>query len=739
VKKLSRTNSIVALRDKKFRKSGDKVTISASPTNIINQNIIRNIGLENVNQSYGIPNDTYKTLPNAFDDLLDHYNKFYYVNVDQNKFIRTIANVSSVINQIIDYFIPSRASAQVGVTIEPSLLERTKISPIKKIKFYGIGSRRTNNVLENPSLFRKDYEATFTLSDEVNISNELVSGSYLTKDVKFDLTKTISPIVSSSALDAKTANSISTVSALTARFEDIVETLSGSLSRLNATIEDVEKSVSASFHLVDIQHPTWDVIDVLRSANDLNDPQYLISRELIKKFPGRFSKKKVAINLGYDQVNKIGFSLGNGLGREGAEPYGRIYSRKLFEYEINRPRRGGTTSLIRTALYAIPPSCDLEEFGSRNYFIQRFGVYYFPKKIRKPFYVNPLNATWDLINQEFTGATTWTFGERYNINDVVFQDIQFGTEISEILGDELTQAARRGNGRFYAFKTRPSYDNDTEAGEIALYSGSVPSTLPPSLDKDNWSRIRFFPKIIREAKRVVFDTFIIPDPALNDFKTTTIDISRRIDLPERFVDLFAIGTLPGNSRRFGQITVQNISSLFAVQMNSPSQILPNIRLRLYRSAEARDLDANRSLTEYPTVDAGVLLDMRITEFGSLVITNPIPTLISQGIALDGNIYYIVDNINSTQSEQVSLYLYYFASQIEPRLPRGYLRKHYRYFRDTSTATKRRNFLGCKNTEDTTIDGLPPVQIFLSEGTEVTVAPTLENNEIEFGGGGTLQS
>jgi hypothetical protein len=739
VKKLSRTNSIVALRDKPSRRGKNKVNISASPANIINQNIIRNIGLENVNQSYGIPNDSYKTLPNAFDDLLDHYNKFYYVNVDQNKFIRTIASVSSVINQIIDYFIPSRASAMVGVTIEPTLLERTKIPPIRKIKLYGIGSRRTNNVLENPSLFRKDYEATFTLSDEVNISNEIVSGSYLTKDIIVDADQTIIPKVSVSALDAKTADSISTVSALTAKFSDIAENLAGSLSRLNATVEDIEKSVSASFHLIDTQHPTWDVIDVLKSGNDINDPQYLISKELINKFPGRFIKRKASINLGYDKLNKIGFSLGNGLGKEGAEPYGRVYPRKLFEYEINRPRRGGTTSLTRRALYPIAPSCDLEEFGSRNYFIQKFGVYYFPKKIKKPFYVNPLNASWDLETQEFVGATTWSYGEEYNINDVVFQDIQVGTEVAGILGEELTEAARRGNGRFYAFKTRPTYPNDVEGNEVAQYFESVPSTLPPSLDKDNWSRIRFSPKIIREPKRVVFDTFTTPDPALNDFKTTTIDITRRIDLPERFVDLFFIGTLPGNSRRFGQITVQNIASLFAVQMNSPSQILPNIRLRLYRSAEARDLDANRPLYEYPSVDAGVLLDMRITEFGSLTITNPIPTLISQGIALDGNIYYIVDNVNSTQSEQVNLYLYYFATQIEPRLPRGYLRKHYRYFRDNSTATKRRSFVGCKNTVDTTIDGLPPVQIFLSEDTDVTVAPTLENNEIEFGGGGTLQS
>jgi hypothetical protein len=738
VKLLSRTESIVSLQDKLGKYGGNKVNISSSPANIINQNIIRNIGLENVNQSYGIPNDTYKTLPNTFEDLRDHYNQFYYVNVDQNKFIRTMASVSSVINQVIDYFIPSRASAMVGVTIEPNILERTKIPPVRKIKLYGIGSRRTNNVLEDPSLFRKDYEATFTLSDEINISNELISGSYLTKDVKFDASQTITPIVSSSALDAKTADSISTVSALTARFTDIVDTLTGGISKLTTDISDIERSTTATFNLIDVQHPTWDISDVLRASRDISDPEYENSIDLIKRFPNKFRKKIVSIDLGYGELNKIGFSLGNGLGREGAEPYGRIYPRKLFEYEITRPRRGGITSLTRRALYSIPPSCNLEEFGSRNYFIQKFGVYYFSKKIKNPFYVNPLNATWNTETQDFEGATTWSYGERYNVNDVVYQDVQFNTDDSALLGEEFTKAARRGNGRFYAFKTSPSLPNSTEVAEQApIFSGSVPSTLPPSLDGDNWARIRFSPKVIPEPRRVVFDTFTIPDPALNDFITTTIDINTRIDLPNRFIDLFSIDRIIGNSRKFGQITVQNISTLFGVQLNSPSQFTPNIRLRLYRSASARDLDANRSLLEYPSPADGVILDMTIDEFNVAVGINPIVTLISQGLNLDGALYYTIDNLTPNTNEQVSLYLYYFAIQIEPRLPLGYLRKHYRYFRDNGTGTKRRNYVGCKNTTQTTIDGRPPVEIFLSENTDLVVDPTLEDNGFRFGGGGTL--
>ena len=82
-------------------------------------------------------------------------------------------------------------------------------------------------------------------------------------------------------------------------------------------------------------------------------------------------------------------------------------------------------------------------------------------------------------------------------------------------------------------------------------------------------------------------------------------------------------------------------------------------------------------------------------------------------------------------------LYYFTVEVEKRIPFGYLRKHYRFFRDNSTATKRRNYVGCLNTIDTTIDGLPPVQVFLSEGTDFVVSPTQTNEEIITGGGGQL--
>ena len=237
---------------------------------------------------------------------------------------------------------------------------------------------------------------------------------------------------------------------------------------------------------------------------------------------------------------------------------------------------------------------------------------------------------------------------------------------------------------------------------------------------------------------MVFDTFTIPDPRLNDFNTTTVDVSTRIDLPQRFLDTFFIGSIPNNRRKLGEIRVQNIATLFATQFNAVSSQLANLRFRLYRSAEARDLDIERTPNEFPEPNEGVLLDMTFNKFGDIEYINPSVTLVSGEQAFNGTLYYTLDNLSEADVGRLELYLYYFAVQIEPRLPRGYLRKHYRYFRDNSTALKRRNFLGCKNTVDTTIDGLPPVQVFLSEDTEVSVSPTNEGTAVDTGGDSILR-
>jgi hypothetical protein len=796
VKRLYRTESIVLLEDKETPLNINKVNISSSPTTLINQNIIRNIGLENINALYGIPNDSYKTLPNNLFNLRDHYNKFYYMNVDTNRFIRTISRISSVVNQIVDYFIPSRATVLSGITIEPNLLERTKLPKLAKIKLYGNGSRRTINATNTDSPLQRDYAATFTLFKDINLTSGIFTGSFITKDAFIDSSREVELVANSSAVDSVTANKISTLSALSANFDEINKNLvattgyfksnidvsgqeiagsitpltskikdkvqelladtlllSGSIFKINedilsdtlplsSSIEINKDIIRSKFKLIDKQHLPRIISSIIKSSKDPRDPNHINSKNLVRRFPTKFLEKSQRIDVGLAGMDKFEFSLGTGLGSKNAEPYNKLYTRKLFEYEILRPRNGGITSLTRRGLYPIPPSCDLDEFGSRNFFIQDFGVYYFDKTTRRPVYSNPLNATWDIQNEIFDGATTWSFGETYTENDVVFQDVQIGADYAETLGEQLVKSSLVGNGRFYVFKGKPIILSENyepfqrELGE-AYYTDRIPSTLPPSLDKENWVKLRFSPTTIPDPRRVVFDTFTIPDPKLNDFKTTTVDVSRRIDLPERFLDIFSLGSIPAGQRRLGDIQVQNIATLFATQINSISTSDANIRLRLYRTLDARDTDLSRDINILPESDDGVLLDITFNKFGQIETINPSIVLISGDESFNGKIYYTVDNLGEAVAGRVELYLYYFSVQVEPRLPRGYLRKHYRFFRDNSTALKRRNFIGCKNTENTTIDGASPVEIFLSEGNESVVDPTIENNEVKYGGGGTL--
>jgi hypothetical protein len=131
------------------------------------------------------------------------------------------------------------------------------------------------------------------------------------------------------------------------------------------------------------------------------------------------------------------------------------------------------------------------------------------------------------------------------------------------------------------------------------------------------------------------------------------------------------------------------------------------------------------------------------------LINPIVTLVSEGLPPNGTLYYTVNNTSSQTKVATRILLYYFTIEVQRKIPTGYLRKHYRFFRDNSTALKRRTYEGCKfritglSSDGTpiydTIDGLSPVQVFIGEGTEVKVSPTTQNNEIVTGGGGTLNT
>ena len=667
--RLYRTQSIVSPQTKRLKKGRNKVVLVMSPTEIINQNIIRNLGLENINAALGSPTTLYTTFDKSLETLKRHYQQYHYLTVDTNKFIRIASDVGSVLNQVIDYFIPSKAATIQGILIEPNILEQVKIPPVKNIRFYGKGTKKTISAVGSLSSSRPDYGATFNVSDVIESAIKTVEGNYSTyraqKQIRLPIPVTADTTKYTASLDMQSIHP------------------------------------TADYLTYNIQHEEWPLTNISSSR------------------PPRTTR----IDTKLSSMNKISYNDVNN-GSVGAEPYNRLYTRKLFDTEIATPRVGGNTSAYIPAVYDIQPSTDFRDVGVYTYFNNEYGIYYFPTIIKVPVYTRPLNSVWNVVSQSFENTVTWTPGAKYNIYDVVYQSIDdtYTTVSSSI------KFSQGGNGKYYVFTTRAKYRASTDGSPS--YTDGIPSYTPPSLDRENWELLQFLPTQKLQPRRIVYDTYTVSSPALNNFKTTTISIDKIIDVPDRYVDAFSLPTVSGNSYITGELIVQNLALLFGIQTG-----VSGLRVRLYRTRTSRDNDITRSIESVPVGSHGVLVDA-ITSTNNIEIITPIVTLVADSLPPEGRLFYTIDNTTETAKE-VNLSLYYFAIQIEPRIPFGHLRKHYKFFRDNSTATKRRNYIGCLNTKNTTIDGRDPVEIFLSEGTDIIIARTQTNTEITTGGGGTL--
>jgi hypothetical protein len=774
VPKLSHTKSIVLPEEKRLRAGKNRILLSLSPTNAINNSIIRAVGQENINNFTGLPPKLFRVFSRSFREFKLYYNLFYKNTVNYNQYIRTVGDIASSVNQIIDYFIPAKATILKGIVIEPSIIERTLIPLEKTIRLYGKNSRKTLHAVDSLSTRFADYGATFNLEKNIPAIPAILSGSSPTFNVKLKNVLAIPTILDGNAplfnaeiknvalteisgstptlttqIDTEFTEEITANSQLISdELSLAIETLSATPMTVNAVCDEPIFDVRASYAsytsslALDGLNPTGSFLtqtgvlpipipsEIDGTADTVFDVTPVDARVPVSKtanyvvytlqheYVPSVKSKQVRIDMGLASMNKIKSNATN-KGSLGAEPYNRVYPRKLFDQEISFPRIGGTTSLNPSALYEIRPSTDFIDPGVTTFFDNPEGVYLFPETELQPSYVRPL---------DISTATTWSYGTRYNLNDIVFQQVT-RNDVDDL--GKLVTTARGGNGRYYVYKTRAEYGPPLDGTRYV--SGSIPSYIPPSLDQDSWDLLRFTPVEKRVPRRIVFDTFITKIPSLNNFKVTTIDIQQVVDVPTRYLDALNIPrVISANGQLTGDVILQNMLNMLAVQSNTP-----NIRLRLYRTEESRDADLLRTSTTFPTGSHGVLLDVVLNTTNTVTLTNPIPTIVADSIIPAGRIFYTVDNLESTIKTNISVLLYYYALQIEPRVPRGYLRKHYRFFRTNSTGIKRHSYIGCKNTVDTTVDGLPPVQVFISEGNTLTVAPSRLSTEIITGGGGTL--
>jgi len=432
-------------------------------------------------------------------------------------------------------------------------------------------------------------------------------------------------------------------------------------------------------------------------------------------------------------------------------------------------------------LYDIGPSTDFSDLGVTTYFYKEDGLYNFPTINYKAIGLTTLKfltGSYQTTRALSGSFAQWAYGESYTENDVVVQNIsplldfndpnnsrlldyrarvnnqvqvitalkhqlvaveteqerlatidQLRTEEARLTAfveafnkvRDLLRSATAGNRYFYRFKKKTS-------------TGPVSSYIPPALDKEKWELLLYVPILSQQPRRVLLDTDalnpitqILSDLTVVDPRVTG-DVFGRTEFDSR-TDL----TTGPNQTIVGAFNIANVAELLALKFESRF----NFRITLYRTANQRDLDvlSNREFGAEPTGDHGVLFDALVNDLNYNIL-NPSVRLVNGDESPTNSIYYRITNLEAnTKTFRLKMYLYVYEGP--KKVPLGYLPRHYKFSRDNSTATKRRNYIGCLQTQDTTTDGLSPVEVTLSSGTDITVLPTSPNDSIILGGGGTL--
>lgn len=134
---LSRTNSIKQLEDKVYTSGLDVLWFAVSPTDFVNQTIIRSMGLVDVNYLIGTPrilrNERYKEL----DELLQFYQEHYNKNINVNQYIRFYKNLLKAPTEYVKENIPLRTNLLDGIVIESPILDRKRVDIQKTIRVDG--------------------------------------------------------------------------------------------------------------------------------------------------------------------------------------------------------------------------------------------------------------------------------------------------------------------------------------------------------------------------------------------------------------------------------------------------------------------------------------------------------------------------------------------------------------------------------------------------------------------------
>lgn len=148
---LSRKNSIVSLQEKEdtYSRNSNLVGFYFSPTEGINDSIMRVLGNIDLHDYVGDPRDQYEESYSALKELNDFYWKYYAYQISINEFLDFVKDILNPLFDQAERLVPVRAKLLTGIVIEPHILERNKF-PLKPLGMDRSGDYAAEPVVSNP-------------------------------------------------------------------------------------------------------------------------------------------------------------------------------------------------------------------------------------------------------------------------------------------------------------------------------------------------------------------------------------------------------------------------------------------------------------------------------------------------------------------------------------------------------------------------------------------------------------
>jgi len=139
---LSRLTSIKQIEEKQYNSGQNVVSFAVSPTDFINQNIIRSMGVVDVNNIIGSPRyitgSGYSNLESIRKDYIEYFNQ----TVKPNDFIRFFKDLTQGPSEMADEMSPARAKLLDGIVIESPVLSRNKDTLVRSITVNGTATKK---------------------------------------------------------------------------------------------------------------------------------------------------------------------------------------------------------------------------------------------------------------------------------------------------------------------------------------------------------------------------------------------------------------------------------------------------------------------------------------------------------------------------------------------------------------------------------------------------------------------